>query len=54
MALANRINPTTNSSLVTCNYSIVVEYHSRVTVRTGYRPAIKLARTFAATNLASD
>ena len=54
MALANRINPTANSSLVTCNYSIVVEYRTRVIVRTRHRPAIKLTRTYAATNLASN
>ena len=53
IALANRINPTTNSGLVTCNYSIIVAYHTRVTVRTGHLLAIKLARTYAATNLAS-
>lgn len=52
-AFADRINPTTNSNLVTCNYSIIVVCHTRVTVRTGHLPTIELAHTYAATAPAS-
>lgn len=53
-AFADRINPTTNSNLVTCNYSIIVVFHTRATVRTGHLPTIELARTYVATATASS
>lgn len=52
-AFADRINPTTNSNLVTCNYSIIVVFHTRATVRTGHLPTIELARTYVATATAT-
>ena len=52
-ALADRINPTTNSNLATCNYSITKEYRTTATGRTERQPTTTPARTYAATALAS-
>ena len=53
-ARADRINPTVNFDLVTCNYSIIIANRSQVTVRTGRRLGIELAHTCAATDLVSS